>query len=151
MWYAVVCKCYLRQVCPCLVCLTLWAVAVCWLLQAMRMWASLQGVGISVKADTALPSPLLLLHKTSQPAQSPGLESVSPVTCQNQEITSTFPSRLPPCVDTHPALSVCCRSLPSLLMSYACMTSWDTTRCCLSFLSSAAHHIKLFSSIHDLY
>lgn len=46
------------------------------------MWARLQGVGISVRADTALPWPLLLLHKTSQPALSPGLESVSAATCQ---------------------------------------------------------------------
>lgn len=41
------------------------------------MWARLQGVGISVRVDTALPWPLPLLHKTSQPALSPGLESVS--------------------------------------------------------------------------
>lgn len=46
------------------------------------MWARLQGVGISVRADTALPWPLPLLHKTSQPALSPGLESVSAATCQ---------------------------------------------------------------------
>lgn len=47
------------------------------------MWARLRGVGISVRADTALlwPPPLLL-HKTSQPALSPGLESVSDATCQ---------------------------------------------------------------------
>lgn len=74
---------WVRSACPCLVCLTLWAAAVCvWLLQAMRMWARLQGVGISVRADTALPWPLLLLHKASQPALSPGLESVSAATCQ---------------------------------------------------------------------
>lgn len=48
------------------------------------MWARLQGVGISVRADTALPWPLSLLHKTSQPALSPGLESVSAATCQNK-------------------------------------------------------------------
>lgn len=44
------------------------------------MWARLQGVGISVRADTATPPPLP--HKTSQPALSPGLESVSDTTCQ---------------------------------------------------------------------
>ncbi len=46
------------------------------------MWARLQGVGISVRVDTALPWPPPLLHKTSQPALSPGLESVSAATCQ---------------------------------------------------------------------
>lgn len=48
------------------------------------MWARLQGVGISVRADTALPWPLLLLHKASQPALSPGPESVSAATSQIQ-------------------------------------------------------------------
>lgn len=61
------------------------------------MWARLQGVGISVRADTALPWPLPLLHKTSQPALSPGLESVSAATCQNkakrkQDKTLSLPS-----------------------------------------------------------
>lgn len=56
------------------------------------MWARLQGVGISVRADTALlwPPPRLP-HKTSQPALSPGLESVSDTTCQiEKEKTQGF-------------------------------------------------------------
>lgn len=71
------------------------------------MWARLQGVGISVRADTALPWPLLLLHKTSQPALSPGLESVSAATCQIKQKGKNkkpCPSRLPPCVTIHPSL-----------------------------------------------
>lgn len=90
------------------------------------MWARLQGVGISVRADTALlwpPPPLP--HKTSQPALSPGLESVSDATCQiEKEKTDRIfflflniyifvegknkggsrglvPSRLPLCVTNH--------------------------------------------------
>lgn len=55
------------------------------------MWARLQGVGISVRADTALPWPPLLLHKTSQPALSPGLESVSAATRQTKPKTLSLP------------------------------------------------------------
>lgn len=74
------------------------------------MWARLQGVGISVRADTALPWPLLLLHKASQPALSPGLESVSAATCQiqtkkgeknKQTTTQSLPSY--PYVTSHPS------------------------------------------------
>lgn len=88
------------------------------------MWARLQGVGISVRADTALlwPPPLLL-HKTSQPALSPGLESVSDATCQIEKekakgffkiniyiyvekkvVVGTRSSHLPPRVTDHPLL-----------------------------------------------
>lgn len=112
------------------------------------MWARLQGVGISVRADTALPWPPPLLHKTSQPALSPGLESVSAATCQiktkrNKNRTknskkrkkTTCPSRLPPCVTTHP-------SPPSLLL-FLCLIAdemWPVgkTRHYISFRQSNA-------------
>lgn len=88
------------------------------------MWARLQGVGISVRADTALPWPLLLLHKTSQPALSPGLESVSAATCQiktkrEKETTLSLPSSSS-C--HHPSFSSSSgyRSFASSLMSCAC-------------------------------
>lgn len=86
------------------------------------MWARLQGVGISVRADTALPWPLPLLHKTSQPALSPGLESVSAATCQikternkrkRKRKKKPCPSRLPPCVTNHPS--------PPSLLSFLCL------------------------------
>lgn len=93
----------------------------------MRMWARLQGVGISVRADTALPWPLLLLHKTSQPALSPGLESVSAATCQiktkREKKKKSCSSSRPSCVISHPSPPLCPCFFASLLMSCACLTN----------------------------
>ena len=96
------------------------------------MWARLQGVGISVRADTALLWPLPLLHKTSQPALSPGLESVSAATCQikttgENKKKKPCPSRLPPCVTNHPSPPLCYRSFASPLLSCACRKTQHTT------------------------
>lgn len=99
------------------------------------MWARLQGVGNSVRADTALPWPLPLLHKTSQPALSPGLESVSAATCQiknKKEKTKKETLSLPSSSLCHqpsssPSPPLCSRSSASSLMSCACGKTHHTT------------------------
>lgn len=100
------------------------------------MWARLQGVGISVRADTALPLPLL--HKTSQPALSAGRESVSAATCQSKRKKNlSLPSSS--CVTNHPPPLLCSQSFASSLMSCVCRKTRHTTsavQCSLPLLKA---------------
>lgn len=99
------------------------------------MWARLQGVGISVRADTALPWPLLLLHKASQPAPSAGPESVSAAKLKAKGGKKTPTLSLPsyPYVTNHSSPHLAPRSFASSLISAAPV-------------GSQSHHIICFSA-----
>lgn len=118
------------------------------------MWARLQGVGISVRADTALPWPLLLLHKASQPALSPGLESVSAATCQiknqkgGKKTTLSLPSY--PYVTNHSSPHLAPRSFASSLMIAAPVGSQSHHIIC--FFACLSYNPRMpFSLLPDLF